>query len=94
MNSVYEKAFEAFKSSCPSGTTHPNDYSRIVFMFKRLTEAGKFVSHPEVISQYLLKNGFSEYQAERIESIYNVFECLAKDRSRWSEEFIDSVINV
>lgn len=93
MNPVYTKAFDGFKSSCHSSTTHPNDFARVVHMFKRLTEAGKFVSHPDVISAYLKKEGFSDYQAEKIQGIYEVFESLAKDSAGWSEEYITGVIN-
>jgi hypothetical protein len=90
---AYIKAFEGFKSACHSSTTHPNDFARIVHMLKKLTEAGKFVSHPDVISEYLKQQNFSDYDAEKIQSIYEVFESVAKDSCGWSEDFIADVIN-
>jgi len=92
MNDSYRKALDGIKDACPSGTRHPNDYARVVHIFKELTENGKFVSDPNIISDYLKQNGVDPDQSDKIQEIYEVFESAAKDTPGWSDDFLKDVL--
>lgn len=93
MTPAYQRALDGIITACPSGVTHPNDFDRVVHIFKRLTDAGKFVSNPSVIEAYLVQQGMDQRQADKIRRIYEVFESAGCRNAGWSEKFIEEVLS-